>query len=81
MMKWRIAKRKLQFLKKIMAKEDSNLYKRSLLNETILGTEGLGHECKALAKTLGLPDLRDKYATTCRGDINRAIKKLIIVGF
>ena len=33
MMKWRIAKRKLQFLKKIMAKEDSNLCKRSLLNE------------------------------------------------
>ena len=57
MMKWRIAKRKLQFLKKIMAKEDSNLCKRSILNETILGIEGWGHECKALAKTLGLPDL------------------------
>ena len=75
MMKWRIARRKLLFLKKIMTKEDSNICKRSILNETILDTEGLGHECKALAKTLGLPDLRDEYATTCRGDINRAIKK------
>ena len=44
------------------------------MKETILGIEGLGHECKALAKTLGLPDLRDKYATPCRADINRAIR-------
>ena len=58
-----------------MAKENSNLCKRSLLTETILGIEGLGHECKALTKTLGLPNLRDKYATTCRADINRAIWK------
>ena len=75
MMKWRIAKRKLLFLKKVMAKEDSNLCKRSLMNETILDTEGLGHECKVIAKTIGLPDLRDKFATTSKGDIGRAIKK------
>jgi len=74
MMKWRIAKRKLLFLKKMMTKENSNLCKRSILNETILGVEGLGHECKALAKTLGLTDLRDSYATTCRADIDRAIR-------
>ena len=55
MMKWRIAKRKLLFLKKVMAKENSNLCKRSIVNETILGTEGLGHECKVLANTIGLP--------------------------
>ena len=75
MMKWRIARRKLLFLKKVMAKEDSNPCKRSLMNETILDTEGLGHECKVIAKTIGLPDLRDKFATTSRGDISRAIKK------
>ena len=75
MMKWRIAKRKLIFLKKVMAKENSNLCKRSIMNETILGTEGLGHECKVIAKTIGLPDLRDKFATTSKGDIGRAIKK------
>ena len=73
MMKWRIAKRKLLFLKKIMAKEDSNLCKRSLLNEAILNIKGLGHECKALSITLGLPDLRDKYDTVTRGNIERAI--------
>ena len=70
-----IAKRKLIFLKKVMAKENSNLCKRSIINETILGTEGLGHECNVIAQTIGLPDLRDMFATTSKGDIDRAIKK------
>ena len=75
MMKWRIAKKKLLFLKKVMAKENNNLCKRSIINETILGTEGLGHECKVIAKTIGLPDLMDKFATTSKGDIGKAIKQ------
>ena len=49
--------------------------KRLHLNETILGTEGLGHECKVIAKTIGLPDLMDKFATTSKGDIGKAIKQ------
>ena len=75
MMKWRIAKRKLLFLKKTMKKEDSNLCKRAIMNEVILNIKGLGHECKALSTTLGLPDLRDKFDTITRGNIERAIRE------
>ena len=58
-----------------MAKESSNLCKRSIAKGTILGTEGLGHECKVLANTIGLSDLRDNFATTSRGDISKALRK------
>ena len=75
MMKWRIAKRKLLFLRKMMFKENSNLCKRAIVNKTLLGAEGLGHECKLLTNTLGLPDLRDNFATTSKGDIRKAISE------
>ena len=74
MMKWRIARQKLLFLRKLMFKENSNLCKRAVINETLLGSEGLGHECKVLTDTLGLTDLRDNYANTSRGEIRKAIK-------
>ena len=57
LMKWRIAKQKLLFLRKLMEKEDSNICKRAVMNEIILGAKGLGHECKVLATTIGLPDV------------------------
>ena len=75
MMKWRIAKRKLLFLRKTMKKENSNLCKRAIMNEVILNIKGLGHECNALSTTLGLPDLRDKFDIITRGSIERAIRE------
>ena len=57
-----------------MFKDNSNLCKRAVINETLLGSEGLGHECKVLTDTLGLTDLRDNYANTSRGEIRKAIK-------
>ena len=54
---------------------NSNLCKRAIVNETLLGAEGLGHECKLLTNTLGLPDLRDNFATTSKGAIRKAISE------
>ena len=49
MMKWRIVKQKLLFLRKLMYKEDNNICKRATMNAySLLGAEGLGHECKML---------------------------------
>ena len=46
--------------------------KKAIVNKTLLGAEGLGHECKVLTNILGLPDLRDKFATTSKGEIGKA---------
>ena len=39
--KWRIAEKKLLFLSKTMKREDSNITKKALLNETFMGLKGL----------------------------------------
>jgi hypothetical protein len=71
LMKWRIAKQKLLFLRKLMEKEDSNICKRAVMNEIILGAKGLGHECKVLTTTIGLPNV--VHTQVSKGDIKNAI--------
>jgi hypothetical protein len=71
LMKWRIAKQKLFFLRKLMLKDDSNICKRAVMNETILGAEGLGHECEVLTETIGLPNV--VHTQVSKGDITNAI--------
>ena len=73
MMRWRIAKQKLLFVRKLMLKKDSNICKRAVMNETILGAEGLGFECKKISEEIGLPDLR--YYQVRKGDIKSAVAK------
>ena len=72
-MKWRIVGRKLQFLRKLMKKEGTNICRRAVANETILGVKGLDHECKVLADQMGLPDIR--FNDVSKGDIKRAVLK------
>ena len=69
--KWRIAERKLLFLRKLMKKDDTNICRRAIANEAILGVKGLGHECKVLAKEMGIPDVR--FNMVSKGDIKRAV--------
>ena len=73
MMKWRIAKSKLMFMRKMILKEEDDICRRALMNETILGANGLSQECKDLAEQIGLPDLRFNPVT--KGEIKRAIEK------
>ena len=69
--KWRIAERKLLFLRKLMKKDDTNICRRAIANEAILGVKGLGHECKVLAKEMGIPDVR--FNMVSKGDIKRVV--------
>ena len=72
-MKWRIALKKLLFVRKTMLREDDNICKQALINECGLNIKGLGHECLELTNILGLPDIR--FTLTRKGDIKRAVKK------
>ena len=54
-----------------MYKKGSNLCKRAIKNETLLGVDGLRHKCKRLSAYLGLPDVR--YTQVSKGDIKKAI--------
>ena len=73
MMKWRIAKKKMLFLRKLMLKDDSTICKRAIIIESLLGVKGLGHKCKKLSTLVGLPDIR--YNKVNKRDIIKAIKK------
>ena len=69
----RLAKKTLLFMRKLMLKEESTICKRAIMNETLLGVKGLGHECKEISRLVGLPDLR--FNKVSKGDIKRAIDK------
>ena len=57
-MKWRIAERKLNFVNKIMMREDSNITKSVLMSEVLFNdVKGLAHECMSLSEDLGIPNV------------------------
>ena len=64
MMKWWIAG-------KTMEREDSNITRKALLNETFMGLKGLGYECKQLTDKLGLPNIM--FSLVSNGGIKQAI--------
>ena len=57
LMKWKIAKKKLLFFRKIMLKEESNITRRALMNETFMGLKGMSHECTQLTEMMGMDNL------------------------
>ena len=58
LMKWRIAERKLNFVSKIMLRENSNIAKSVLCSEVLLkDVKGLAHECMSLSEDLGIPNV------------------------
>ena len=73
LMKWRIALKKMQFVRKTMLREDDNICKKALLNEWMLDIKGLGHECMEIAHSIGLQDPRT--STIQKGAIKTAIAK------
>ena len=75
-MKWRIAYRKLNFLRKIMAKPSENITKNIILEEVRNNINGLASECRKLCKTLNLPSLITKEVT--KAELKNAVKNKII---
>ena len=57
MMKWRIAEKELLFLRMDMMRDERNITRRALLNETFLKMKGLSYECKQMTEKVGLPDI------------------------
>ena len=78
-MKWRIAGKKLQFVRKIMMKEDDNITKKALHQEVITGIKGLAHECKELTNELEMPNIM--LGNTPKALIKRTIAKKVHIEF
>ena len=74
-MRWRIAEKKLQFLRKLMEKEYRCLAKQVIYQEVIHGIKGLASECKALSKVLGLPNL--VFSTVTKLEIKSSINQQV----
>ena len=72
-MKWRIAKRKLLFVNKIMQKDHTNIARKTLLQEALNKIEGLGHECSLFSDILGLPNLI--CLSRSKAEIKAAVKQ------
>ena len=75
-MKWRIAYRKLNILRKLMEKPAENITKSVILQEMRNNIKGLGSECKKFCETLNLPSLISSDVT--KSEIKRAVKNKII---
>ena len=48
-MKWRIANKKLQFLRNIMLKDNSNIAKGAVMEEDMHKIKGLAYECRKIS--------------------------------
>ena len=63
LLKWRVAERKLNFVNKIMARENSNITKKVIMSEVLLKDmqnvtiKGLAHECKSLSEELSIQNV------------------------
>ena len=61
--KWRVEERRLNFVNKIMAKENSNITKKLIMSEVLLEDlqkvtiKGLAYECKSLSEELSIPNV------------------------
>ena len=71
-MKWRVASKKLQFIRKISLKDHNNIAKGVLMEEVLQGINGLATECGKIANEIGLENLMlYQYS---KKDIKEAVK-------
>ena len=72
-MKWRIAERKMQFVRKtIWTKPVTNIARKALVQEVLSKVKGLAHECRKFSWDLGLPNIMCINKT--KNEIKEAIK-------
>ena len=71
--KWRIAEMKLHFFRKIMLKEESNITRKALMNETSMGLKKLSHACKQLTEMMRIPDIMANLVKI--GEIKQAVTR------
>jgi len=74
-MKWRVASKKLQFIRKISLKDNKSIVKNVLVNEVLEDINGLATECRKIAEEIGLEDLMlYQYS---KKDIKEAVKAAV----
>ena len=71
-MKWRVASKKLQFIRKISLKDHNNIAKGVLMEEVLQGINGLATECGQIAREIGLENLMIYQYS--KKDIKEAVK-------
>ena len=60
--KWRVEERRLNFVNKIMAKENSNITKKLIMSEVLLEDlqkvtiKGLAYECKSVSEEISITE-------------------------
>ena len=57
-----------------MEREDSNITRKVLLNETFMVLKGQGYECKQLTDKLGLPNIMLNLVS--KGEIKQALARV-----
>ena len=76
--KWRVEERRLNFVNKIMAKENSNITKKLIMSEVLLEDlqkvtiKGLAYECKSVSEEISITE-HVTYSTLLNhieGDLN-----------
>ena len=81
-MKWRVAVKKISFVKKIMMMEDSNLARQALVEEGRLealgmGFSGLVAETNELCRDLSIPSTTCLYKFVSKQDIKEAVQQKV----
>ena len=81
-MKWRVATKKISFVKKIMMQNDYNLARQALVEEGRLqglgmGFSGLATETDELCRQLSIPTTVCHYQVVSKQDIKEAVQRTV----
>ena len=76
-MEWRIKEKKLNFVRKILQKNDENICKQTLIQEIERGINGLAHECIKVCEEIDIPEITNNNVMSKR-QIKETIKDTVI---
>ena len=72
---WRIKERKLNFVRQILLKDDSNIAKNAILQEMEVGINGLGHECNSICNEINIPEVMT--TSLLKSNIKTAVQQTV----
>ena len=75
-MGWRIKERKLNFVRQILLKDDTNIAKQTLQQEMATGLNGLAHECNIICNEIDIPEITNNNVLSKR-QIKSAVQEAI----
>ena len=75
-MGWRIKERKLNFVRQILLKDNTNIAKQTLQQEMATGLNGLAHECNIICNEIDIPEITNNNVLSKR-QIKSAVQEAI----